>query len=111
MSIQKAQAARIEKHLAKPMRVNGRLTHVREWLTTIHAEGGRVEDKQVDVIQDMSRARFNRADNQEQAEHARKQKAAGKKTEHRLFTSGDTFFVIGEIEATFFRSLPPKEEK
>ena len=95
-----------KKTLLAPIRVNGVLTTVHEFIESSVAAGLTLSTEQEDKIKPMSRMAYFRADNNQQAAHERKIKAAGKKTVR--YIGG---FEIGVFEYTYASYLIEKQSK
>lgn len=81
-NLDKMRLGKVEATLSKEVLMNGKVTTLRDAVRTLVSGGAITSTDQVDVIKDMTRAQFNRADQRTQDEHARKQREAGKKTEY-----------------------------
>lgn len=109
-AIQIAQEARDNKTLDAKISYNG-VVNTRKWHTkNIIDNGGRVETAQVPAIKDLTRSAFNRMDGRQQQDFERRQKAAGNKTEYRLFTKDGSFYTITKAEYDYATTLQPEPE-
>ena len=104
-NISKAQHARREQLLNKPIRFKGQVIPVRQFLETLAEQGGYLHSFEVPRIKDMSRRAAFRASQREQDEHRRRQAQAGTKTEYEIRLPDGISYGVNKTEAAFFSEL------
>lgn len=105
------QKGRILASLNKQLRFDGKVMTIKDKVKEIIAEGGELRTEQENIIKPMSRTRWNRADNKQQAEHERKIRDAGKKTVYYVgnYDLGKTAYDYARFLKTKPTSTPELE--
>lgn len=94
--------------LAKDVKINGKISTMREAVQELMAKGAELSTDEVDAIKPMTRRQFNRADGREQDAHDKRVKEGGKKTLYYVgnFDLGKTAYDYAMSLACVQQALP-----
>jgi len=112
-AIAKAQKARADKALLANVKFRGEIMTKKQMVEKLFQEGATSKISQENVIKEMSRTQYNRADGKQQAEHEKRIKEAGTKNVYYITdTQGasNTFFEVSKTEHDYFNSLKQSAE-
>lgn len=106
MTLTSMQKGRIDNVLSRAIRHNGVIKTRKQFVEGLVAEGATTSTYEENRIKDMSRMAFHRANNEEQREHARRQREAGKVTRYMIGA-----YDVTKIEYDYARELIAAKEQ